>query len=390
MIVTEQQQLVSALRQVLPEGTFYPLHEPYFSGNEKKYVDECIDTGWVSSVGAFVDRFEKDLENFTSGKKAILTVNGTAALHAAYQLVGVKPGDEVLMPALTFVATAAAATYLQASPHFVDSEEITMGVCPVKLRAYLQSTTKIENRECVNIKTGRVIRALVVMHVFGHPCQLDELKQVCDDFHLKMVEDAAEALGSYYKGQHVGLLGDVATLSFNGNKTITTGGGGAIITNNIELGDRAKHLTTTAKKPHAYEYEHDEIGFNYRMPNINAALGCAQLEQLPDFLKAKRVLHQRYTDALKTVDGISLINEPEQCQSNYWLQALRLQDADIEQRKAIIEDLNREGIMCRPIWQLIANAKPYQHFPRADLTTAQLLEAQVVNIPSGVALSHEQ
>ena len=277
-------QVISALRAVIGQKCAV-LHEPNFSGNEWLYLKECLDSTFVSSVGKFVDRFEVDLAAFTGAKHAVAVVNGTAALHIALKLVGVNTGDEVLIPALTFVATANAVTYCGATPHFVDSEEKTLGVDAVKLRDYLEHHTEQRAGQCINSTTGKVIRALVPMHTFGHPVDLDRVMAVAHDFNLALVEDAAESLGSYYHGRHTGTFGLMGTLSFNGNKTITTGGGGAILTDDAELARHAKHLTTTAKLPHAWEYRHDEIGYNYRMPNINAALGCAQLEQLPAILE---------------------------------------------------------------------------------------------------------
>lgn len=277
-------RIVNAIRDVVGSSPVF-LHEPIFSGNEWQYVKECIDTSFVSSVGKFVDRFEVELARYTEAKHAIAVVNGTAALHVALKLAGVGQNDEVLIPSLTFVATANGVSYCGAIPHFVDSEESTLGIDPKSLRDYLASITEIRNQQCVNILTGRMIRAIVPMHTFGHPADMEGILSIGKDFHINIVEDATESLGSYYQGRHTGTLGLLGTLSFNGNKTITTGGGGAILTNDPEIAKKAKHITTTAKLPHRWEYVHDEIGYNYRMPNINAALGCAQLEQMPKFLK---------------------------------------------------------------------------------------------------------
>jgi aminotransferase in exopolysaccharide biosynthesis len=286
-------KILSAIHSVVGSGPV-KLHEPTFAGNEWLYVKECLDSTYVSSVGKFVDRFEADLTAYTGAKHAVAVVNGTAALHVALLLAGVKANDEVLVSALTFVATANAISYCGATPHFVDSEDTTLGIATAKLREYLGAHTQQVNSQCVNISTGRVIRAIVPMHTFGHPGDIDGLLAVARDFNIVLVEDAAESLGSTYQGQHTGTFGLVGTLSFNGNKTITTGGGGAILTNDSDIARRAKHITTTAKVPHAWEFIHDEIGFNYRLPNLNAALGCAQLEQLPDKLIAKRMLFNRY------------------------------------------------------------------------------------------------
>ena len=290
-------QTVAAVRSVVG-ATPVALHEPRFAGREWEYIKDCLDTTFVSSVGKFVDHFEAELATYTGAKHAVAVVNGTAALHVALRLAGVQDQDEVLVPTLTFIATANAISYCNAVPHFVESEERCLGVDPVALRSYLSVHTEQSNGLCINRDSGRVIRAIILMHTFGHPVLLDELLAVAYDFKLVVVEDAAESLGSYYHGRHTGTFGLLGSLSFNGNKTITTGGGGAILTNDGALAMRAKHLTTTAKLPHAWHYIHDEIGYNYRMPNLNAALGCAQLEQLPEFIQAKRNLFKLYREAL--------------------------------------------------------------------------------------------
>jgi perosamine synthetase len=364
-----------------------PLHEPCFCGNEWLYLKECLDSTFVSSVGKFVDRFEADLAGFTGAKHAVAVVNGTAALHIALKLAGVNPGDEVLVPALTFVATANAVTYCGATPHFVDSELSTLGVDVAKLRDYLVRHTEQRTGMCVNRATGRIIRALVPMHTFGHPSDLDGLLSVAHDFNLALVEDAAESLGSYYHGQHAGTFGLLGTLSFNGNKTITTGGGGAILTNDAELARRAKHLTTTAKLPHVWEYCHDEVGYNYRLPNLNAALGCAQLEQLPNMLAAKRALFQRYQKAFSPVQGVKLVVEPERCQSNYWLQTLLLDSEQANQRDSILKLTNDAGFMTRPAWVLMHELAPFKEHSRMDLENATSLSQRLINIPSSSGLA---
>jgi perosamine synthetase len=377
------EQVVTALRSVLGSGPAM-LHEPSFAGNEWNYLKECLDSTFVSSVGKFVDRFELDLANFTGAKHAVAVVNGTAALHIALKLAGVKDGDEVLIPSLTFVATANAVTYCNATPHFVDSEERTLGLDARKLRDYLASFTEQRAGQCVNRQTGRVIRALVPMHTFGHPVDVEGVLALAHDFNLALVEDAAESLGSVYHGQHTGTFGLLGTLSFNGNKTITTGGGGAILTNDPTLARHAKHLTTTAKLPHAWEFLHDKIGYNYRMPNLNAALGCAQLEQLPDMLAAKRALFQRYQTAFATVKGITLITEPEHCQSNYWLQTLQLENDSRSLRDAILSVTNESGFMTRPVWSLMHKLEHFRDCPRSPLPIAESLELRLINIPSSV------
>lgn len=364
------------------------LHEPEFLGNEWKYLKECLDTGFVSSVGKFVDRFELELADFTGSKYAVAVVNGTAALHVALKLVGVEQGEEVLVPSLTFVASANAIIYAGATPHFVESEKSHLGIDPFLLRDYLTTISEIRNNLCINKLTGRVIRAIVPMHTFGHPVMLDELLAVARDFKLKLVEDAAESLGSYYFDKHTGTLGEVGTLSFNGNKTITTGGGGAILTQNEEIAKRAKHITTTAKVPHRWDYVHDEIGFNYRMPNINAALGCAQLEQLPGFIRSKRILFDKYKESFLGVEGVSLFEEPKNCRSNYWLQTIVLSDKHTQLRDSILEATNDIGYMTRPCWRLLHTLKPFEKSPKMELNVASSLESSLINIPSSPKLAH--
>jgi perosamine synthetase len=381
-------ETIGALRKVLSDtAKTYPLHEPTFHGNEWKYVKECLDSTFVSSVGKFVDRFEVDLATYTGAKHSVAVVNGTAALHIALKLASVSTGDEVLVPALTFVATANAVTYCGATPHFVDSEERTLGVDSGKLREYLSSHTEQRGGHCINHATGQVIRALVPMHTFGHPVDVDGLLALAHDFNIALIEDAAESLGSYYHGEHTGTFGLMGTLSFNGNKTITTGGGGAILTNDTALAKRAKHLSTTAKVSHDWEYQHDEIGYNYRLPNLNAALGCAQLEQLPSMLASKRELFDRYKTAFASVAGLKLIQEPEQCQSNYWLQTLILNSELAGQRDEILKATNDVGIRSRPAWNLLHTLPPFQSALRMDLAGAKSLSERLINIPSSSCLA---
>jgi perosamine synthetase len=364
------EQVVAAIRSVVGAGPV-ALHEPSFAGNEWLYLKECLDSTFVSSVGKFVDRFEADL---------------AAALHIALKLAGVKADDEVLMPALTFVATANAVTYCGATPHFVDSETRTLGVDAAKLRDYLASHTEQRSGQCINLSTGCVIRALAPMHAFGHPVDLNGLLAVARDFNLALVEDAAESLGSYYDGQHTGTFGLMGTLSFNGNKTITTGGGGAVMTNNPELARHAKYLTTTAKLPHAWDYRHDEVGYNYRLPNLNAALGCAQLEQLPAMLAGKRELFRRYHAEFSTMPHIKLMAESDQCRSNYWLQTLLLDDQYANQRDPILKATNEAGLMTRPAWILMHELTPFKACPRMDLACSAALSQRLINIPSSPGL----
>jgi len=379
-------QITEAIRSVVGVGP-KALHEPTFSGNEWEYLKECLDSTFVSSVGKFVDRFEHDLAQYTGAKYAVATVNGTAALHIALKLAGVIQDDEVLIPALTFVATANAVTYCNAIPHFVDSEESTLGIDVVKLRRYLLDHTKIVDGQCVNTLTGGIVRAVVPMHTFGHPVNMDGLIDLASEFKLVVVEDAAESLGSTYKGKHTGTLGRLGVLSFNGNKTITTGGGGAILTNDPELARHARHLTTTAKLPHAWEYRHDEVGYNYRMPNINAALGCAQLEQLPQLLESKRDLFSRYQGAFNKVDGVQLMSEPNGCSSNYWLQTIILNADNSRYRDAVLEASNRAGLMTRPAWVLMNELTQFSAMPSMDLSRALSLSKRVINIPSSAYLT---
>jgi perosamine synthetase len=380
--------VLAALREVAGTAPV-PLHAPEFQGNEWNYLKECLDTTFVSSVGKFVDRFEADLASFTSARHAVAVVNGTAALHVALLLAGVQAGDEVLVPTLTFIATTNAVCYCGAVPHLVDSEPQTLGVDVARLREYLSANTEEKNGHCVNKATGRVIRALLPMHTFGHPGDIDGMLKLAADFKLALVEDAAESLGSLYHGRHTGTLGLIGTLSFNGNKTITTGGGGALLINDGELARRAKHITTTAKLPHAWEYRHDEVGFNYRLPNINAALGCAQLERLPQLLVDKRKLYERYREALKGVAGVSLFAEPPHGTSNYWLQALVLDRAQAGQRDALLAATNAAGIMTRPVWTLMHRLAPFVAAPRMDLSCAEDLERRIINIPSSAVLGRE-
>lgn len=357
-----------------------PLHEPTFDEKEIEYVTECIRTGWVSSVGSYVTRFEEELAKFVGAKRAVAVVNGTAALHIALKIVGVQENDEVLMPSLTFVATANAASYLGAIPHFVDVSYETLGMDPIKLNKHLEEIGVLRNGQLYNKQTGRRIAAVVPMHTFGHPVDLDGLLEVCDKFNLVLVEDAAESLGSYYKGKHTGTFGKVAAFSFNGNKIVTTGGGGAIVTNDEQLADYAKHLTTTAKIPHRWEYVHDEIGYNYRMPNINAALGCAQLEKLPKFIEQKRKLTDTYKKIISQLEDVRLFTESNNVQSNYWLQTIIL--GEKLKRNDILKFLNNYGVMCRPIWKPMHMLKIYKNYPKAKLDYTEKLNQSIINIPS--------
>jgi len=376
------QTVVDKIRQIYnkPEGQIY-LHEPVFFGNEKKYLEECIDSTFVSSVGKFVDRFEDMMADFTGAKKAIVCVNGTNALQVALQLVGVEREDEVLTQALTFIATANAISYCGAHPVFLDVNKETMGLSPEAVEKWLEKNAVLKDGVCYNKTTGRRIKACVPMHTFGHPVRIDELIAVCEKYHVELVEDAAESLGSYYKGKHTGTFSKVGILSFNGNKTITTGGGGMLLFNDEDLAKYAKHLTTQAKVPHAWEFSHDEIGYNYRMPNLNAALGCAQLEQIDKILESKKKTSKAYQKYFENTD-IEYFAEPKDCQSNYWLNAVILPNKD--ERDAFLKYTNENGVMTRPIWQLMNRLPMFVDCQTDELTNSIWLEERVVNIPSSV------
>ncbi len=383
------ESILAVLKECLPT-TEKPiaLHEPCFSGNEWNYVKECLDSGWVSSAGRYVQKFEAMLCDFTGVGFAVATVNGTAALHVCLKSAGVKSDDEVLCPTLTFVATANAIAYCNAIPHFVDSDEGTLGVDPKKLEAYLRVVSTVRGGECYDTATGRRISALIVLHAFGHPADLDSLKEICDRSRIALIEDAAESIGSSYKGKHTGHWGIASGLSFNGNKTITTGGGGAILTNSRDIADYARHISTTARLPHRWTFFHDETGYNYRLPSINAALGCAQLEQLPTFLEKKRSLAEKYRIAFEGVEGIKFFTEPSYARSNYWLNVLLLhEDRGGEERDLLLELTNKNGLLTRPAWVLMHRLPMFKDCPRMDLSTAESLEARLINIPSSPFLA---
>lgn len=363
-----------------------PLHAPCFIGNEKKYLAECIDTTFVSSVGQFVDRFEEKIAQYTGAARAVTCVNGTNALHLALLLVGVERGDEVLTQALTFIATCNAIRYINAHPVFLDVDQSTMGLSPDAMREWLSRNAEIKDSQCFNKNTQRRIKACVPMHTFGHPARIEEIAAICKEYHIELVEDAAESLGSLYKGQHTGLFGRVGVISFNGNKTITTGGGGMLLSNDEELGAQAKHLTTQAKVPHRWEFMHDRIGYNYRMPNINAALGCAQLEHLEEFVLNKRETAEKYHAFFETVDDIDYFLEPENCRSNYWLNAILLKDRKAQQD--FLQYTNDHGIMTRPAWQLMNRLEMFKGCETDGLKHTQWLEERIVNIPSSVRLNN--
>lgn len=373
--------LIRFIRDQYRTSEFIPLHAPVFRGREREFVLDTIDSTFVSSVGAYVDRFEKDIAEFTASPCAVAVMNGTAALHIGLKLADVVPGDLVVTQSLTFVATCNAIAYCSAEPLFVDVDRHTLGLSPTALDAWLSEHALIDDHGDCRTRVGhRRIRACLPMHTFGHPVELDALLAVCERWHLTLVEDAAESLGSYYKGRHTGNFGRIGVLSFNGNKIMTTGGGGMLLTNET-IGKRAKHLTTTAKIPHPYEFVHDEVGYNYRLPNLNAALGCAQVEQLPAFLASKRTLAARYIEFFNDSE-LQPIVEPEGCRSNYWLNGVICQDA--EQRDALLKSTNEAGVMTRPIWALMTHLPIYANAICGPLDNAEWLEARVVNLPSSV------
>lgn len=381
-------EFVSRIERVLGRPAHpIALHEPEFSGNEWSYVKECLDSGWVSSVGKYVDEFESRLAAYTGAKYAIATVNGTTGLHAALHVAGVEPGDEVLVPALTFVATANAVSHCGAVPHFVDSAEANFGLDPLALAEYLAYVAEPTTDVCRNRLTGRRLAAIVPTHVFGHPVDMEALLDVAARYKLAVVEDAAESLGSWIGNRHTGTFGRMGVLSFNGNKIITTGGGGAILTDDREVALRLKHLTTTAKLPHRWEFVHDEVAYNYRLPNLNAALGCAQLERLPTMLLKKRKLAEAYADAFADANEFRFAEESPGCTSNYWLNAILLPTALGMQRDEFIGAAHEAGFQCRPVWRLMHRLAMYAHCPRAELPVAKRIEQQLINIPSSASLS---
>ena len=381
------QRIVAAVQRAVgtPNGTL-ALHEPVFAGNEIAYLEECIKSTFVSSVGKFVDRFENMLEEVTGARRAIAVVNGTAALHACFTLAGVEAGDEVMSPALTFIATTNAIAYCGASPHFIDSSFKTLGMDAQALGARLDAIAQRGADGTINRETGRRIAAIAPMHTFGHPVDMDEIVAIARHWDIPVVEDAAESLGSTYKGHAVGSQARLAALSFNGNKIVTTGGGGAILTNDEELGRRAKHITTTAKLPHKWAFVHDEVGFNYRLPNLNAALGCAQLEQLDGFLASKRRLAAAYQRAFAGVPGVQFSREPEGTTSNYWLNAILLDEAHAGLRDEVLTALNASGFGARPTWTLMHRLPMFAACPRGDLRVAESIERRLINLPSSASI----
>lgn len=379
-------QIILFIKDQFPSIAKVPLHEPRFVGNERKYVIDAIDSTFVSSIGKYVDQFESQMREITGAKFAVATVNGTAALHMAVLLAGVKPGEEVLTQPLTFVATANAIAYSGATPVFIDVDMDSLGMSPQKLSEFLSEFAEVRNNGCYNRKTGRKIAGCIPMHTFGMPMRITEIVSICSKYHIPVIEDAAESIGSYYEGKHTGTFGLLGIFSFNGNKTVTSGGGGAIITDDPELGALAKHLTTTAKLPHKWEYVHDAIGYNYRMPNLNAALAVAQLECLSRFIQNKRDLAHLY-QTFFSARGVSFVTEIEGALANYWLMTILLKDKD--ERDAFLSAADKENVMIRPAWRLINKLWMYRDSQCGNIENAMWLENRIVNIPSSVRINNE-
>jgi perosamine synthetase len=375
--------IIEFIQDTYSTKDFIPLHEPRFVGNEKKYLNECIDSTFVSSVGKYVGELEENIASYTGAKYAIATSNGTSALHISLLLGNVGQSDEVITQPLTFIATCNAISYCGAQPIFIDVDKDTMGLSPSSLKYFFENNTTVKNNQCINNKTSKVIKACMPMHTFGHPCRIDEIKEICDTYNVFLIEDAAESFGSLYKGKHTGTFGQMAAFSFNGNKVITSGGGGCIITNDKILAKKAKHLTTTAKVPHKWEFIHDMVGYNYRMPNLNAALAVAQLENIDGFINSKRKLASSYKEFFSTQEP-TFFKEPEQSKSNYWLNTILLKNKD--QRDKFLEETNSRGVMTRPIWTLMNQLPMFDHAQCDDLINSKWLNDRVVNIPSSVVL----
>jgi perosamine synthetase len=382
--MVKYQYIIDKIRALYREpDKFIPLHAPVFMGNEKKYLEECIDSTFVSSVGKFVGLFEQGIAQYTGSKYAVVCVNGTNALHLALKLAGVEPKDEVIMQPLTFIATANAISYCGASPVFIDVDRSTMGLSPDSLEDFLVTATLMKSDGCYNKSTGHRIKACVPMHTFGHPCRIDEIAILCEKYKIELIEDAAESIGSYFKEKHTGTFGKIGVLSFNGNKTITTGGGGMLLFNDENLAKRAKHLTTQAKVPHPWNFVHDEIGYNYRMPNINAALGVAQLENLDLYLEKKRQLAKSYMTFFQS-DAITFFTEPANCVSNYWLNVIIFES--LSDRDVFLNESNSQGVMTRPVWCLMNKLPMFEKCQKSNLANSEWLEERVVNIPSSVKI----
>lgn len=381
----ETTKFVNFVRGLYQTSDFIPLHGPTFIGAEREYVLDTINSTFVSSVGKYVNRFEEDFSDYVGINRAVAVVNGTAALHAALLLSGVISADEVISPSLTFVASCNAIKYCQAEPIFVDISRKNLGICPDSLLSFLENNTKVVDGHCINQRTQKVIRACVVVHVFGFPADVYKIKKICDNYHIKLIEDASEALGSYDEyGDHIGKVGLISTFSFNGNKTITTGGGGMLVSKDPSLMDQAKHLTTTGKKPHQWNYYHDQLAYNYRLPNINAALGCAQLQMLPELLASKKKLALKYQEYFKSSD-IAYMLPPELTSPNYWLNAIQLSSR--ESRDEFLKETNSENIMTRPVWDLMHTLPMYASCEKTSLKNSTYLADRIVNIPSTPIIS---
>lgn len=376
-------KIIDFIHGIYGTNDFVPLHAPCFCGKEKEYLNDCIDTTYVSSVGKYVDRFEQMVAEYTGAAAAVVCVNGTNALYMSMKLVGVARNDEVLTQALTFIATCNAISYHEAYPVFIDVDLDTLGMSPKALRNWLERNAELRAGACYDKMTGRRVKACVPMHTFGHPCRIDEIACICQEYGIELVEDAAESIGSLYNGKHTGTFGKVGAISFNGNKTITTGGGGMMLFQDVEMAKHAKHLTTQAKIPHRWEFVHDEIGYNYRMPNINAAIGCAQMESLDDFVKNKRATAKIYSDFFcQEYQDVQFVAEPVSAYSNYWLNAILLPNKDEQQR--FLEYSNDNGVMTRPVWQLMNRLSMFKDCQNDGLKNTMYLADRIVNIPSSV------
>ena len=375
--------VIKFIRSIYNKDKFIPLHEPKFVGNEKKYLNECIDSTFVSSVGKFVDEFEEKIAKYTGAKYAIATTNGTSAIHISLILSGVKQEDEVITQPVNFVACCNAISYCNAKPIFIDVDKDSMGLSPSALKSFLENNTTVKNKHCINNRTNKVIKACVPMHSYGHPCRIDEIKKICDEYYIFLIEDAAESVGSFYKNKHTGTFGHLGAMSFNGNKIITAGGGGCIVTNDSILAKKAKHITTTAKVPHKWNFNHDMVGYNYRMPNLNASILVAQLEYLENFITNKRNLAHKYEIFFESLE-YDFFKETENSKSNYWLNSIILKDKN--QRDQFLEETNSNGIMTRPIWTLMNKLPMFKDAQCDDLKNSEWLDNRVVNIPSSVKL----
>jgi len=378
------QDLLAATRRVTGPGE-HALHEPFFGNDELETVSKTIQSTMVSSVGLQITEFENQVREFTGAKFAVATVNGTAALQIALEANGLQPGDEVLLPSLTFAATASAIVHAGGTPVFIDSNPERIGIDPISLRSWLQTNVVAKNGKSINKASGNPVHSVVPVHIFGHPVQIDDLVDLCKEFNLLLVEDAAESLGSFYNDQHTGTFGIAGIVSFNGNKTITTGGGGMVLTDSEEIANRARHLITTAKLPHPWEYIHDAVGYNFRLPNLNAALGVAQMHSLAKIIELQRRLYEIYKSELGGMDGIHLVSEPKDTRSNYWLQAVLLDDATL--RDQILEAFHADGLKVRPAWRPLHLLEPYKKYQRTEMSGTGDIYARLVNLPSSPKLA---